>query len=242
MRIDIHSLERFYASELGQAALRMAARRLAALWPHADGRDVLGVGYPLPFLERYRAGARRVVALLPALQGASRWPGKERGLVALADENRFPFADSVFDRVLLAHALEEAESAGRLLREVWRVTAPEGRIVIVAANRLGLWARADATPFGHGRPFSREQLAQVLADAMFAPAAAARALYVPPIRWTAKFAFPFERTGETLWPAFGGLIFMEGVKRLYATPAGEGVQALAARAPKPAQALPAEAA
>jgi hypothetical protein len=77
---------------------------------------------------------------------------------------------------------------------------------------------------------------------MFAPTATARALYVPPIDWIARFATPFERTGEKLWPAFGGLILMEAVKRLYAEPAGEPAKALAARAPKPAQALPAEAA
>jgi SAM-dependent methyltransferase len=194
----------------------MAARRLDALWPGVHGLDVLGIGYPMPYLGRFRTEARRAAGLAPAAQGAERWPSQGPGMIALADEARLPFVDCVFDRVLIAHALEEAENAQAMLREVWRVMAPEGRIVVIVANRLGLWARADATPFGHGRPYNRSQLGQLLFDSMFEPVATARALYLPPIGWTAKLAMPFERAGETLWPAFGGLLMMEAVKRLYA--------------------------
>jgi hypothetical protein len=70
MRVDVLALQRFYASPLGEAAQRAAARRLAALWPHADGLDVLALGYGSPYLDRYRAGARRTVAMMPAAQGA----------------------------------------------------------------------------------------------------------------------------------------------------------------------------
>ena len=68
MRVDVLALQRFYASPLGEAAQRAAARRLASLWPHADGLDVLGIGYAAPYLERFRPSARRVVALFAAMQ------------------------------------------------------------------------------------------------------------------------------------------------------------------------------
>ena len=234
MRVDVLALQRFYASPQGEMARRMASRRLASLWPHADGLDVLGVGYATPYLERFRQGARRVTAMMPAEQGAEHWPGGNAVLTVLGDESRLPFMDSVFDRVLIAHGLEESEAVQRLLREIWRVMAPEGRLVVIAANRWSLWAQSDSTPFGHGRPYSRSQLAQLLADSMFEPVASTRALYAPPLRWgpLVKSAEAFERVGEFIWPAFGGLVLMEAVKRLYAETARGHKRVLLAKAPQ----------
>lgn len=231
MRVDVLALQRFYNSPLGGAARAMAERRLEALWPHADGLDVLGLGYATPYLERFREGARRVVTMMPAAQGAESWPSPARGLTVLADETRLPFMDAVFDRVLVIHALEEAESVRPLLREIWRVMAPEGRLVVVAANRWSLWAQSDFTPFGHGRPYSRRQLSALLAEAMFEPAASARALYAPPLSWRplARAADAFERVGETIWPALGGLVLMEAAKRLYAETTRSGGRVLLAK-------------
>jgi len=234
MRVDITALQRFYAAPLGRVAVRMTERRLTGLWPHADGLDVLGLGYPTPYLARFRAGARRVAIAMPQAQGAHAWPAGGEGAVCLSEETRLPFMDSVFDRVLLVHMLEETENPRTLLREIWRVTAPEGRILVVVANRAGLWARAEHTPFGHGRPYSRSQLARLLSEAMFQPAARARAVYLPPVGWLSRLAYPFERAGGLLWPPFGGLLLMEAVKRLYAEP-GEGV-GQRVPAPQPARA------
>lgn len=233
MRVDVLALQRFYASPLGDAARRMAGRRLAALWPHADGLDVLGLGYATPYLDGFRANARRVTAMMPAEQGAEPWPARAGSLTALADGSRLPFIDSIFDRVLIVHALEETEAVRPMLREVWRVMAPEGRLVVIAANRWSLWAQADATPFGHGRPYSRHQLGALLADAMFEPVASARALYLPPSNWApfVKAAEAFERVGEFLWRAQGGLVLMEALKRLYAETTRSEGRVLLAKAP-----------
>jgi SAM-dependent methyltransferase len=231
MRVDVLALQRFYASPLGRAAHRAAARRLAALWPQAGGLDVLGIGYATPYLGRF-ADARRTVAMMPAAQGAEPW-STGRVLTTLAEETRLPFMDAVFDRVLLVHALEECDAAHALLREVWRVMAPEGRVVVIAANRWSLWAQSDATPFGHGRPYSRTQLATLLSDSMFEPVVSARALYAPPSRWPplVRAADAFERVGELLWPAQGGVVLMEAVKRLYADTARSRGRVLLAKAP-----------
>lgn len=233
MRVDVLALQRFYASPLGGAARRAASRRLDALWPHADGLDMLGLGYPSPYLDRYRAGARRVCALMPAEQGVEPWPAENGVASALADEARLPFMDAVFDRVLIVHALEEANALHPLLREIWRVMAPEGRLVVIAANRWSYWAQSDATPFGHGRPFSRRQLSMLLSDSMFEPVASARALYAPPSTWPpfVRGADAFERVGEMVWPAMGGLLLMEAVKRLYASTARSEGRVLLAKAP-----------
>lgn len=233
MRLDVLALQRFYSSRLGDAARRMIERRVGAIWPAAAGLDVLGLGYAIPYLGPYRENARRVVTLMPAAQGVERWPPAGPNLAALGEDARLPFLDSVFDRVLVIHAIEEAEAPAALLREIWRIMAPEGRLLIVAANRAGLWARADATPFGHGRPFSRHQLAALLSDCLFEPMASARALYAPPLDWPVVTALAdgAERAGELLAPAFGGLIMMEAIKRLYADLGAAKRKVLLASAP-----------
>lgn len=237
MRIDVLALQRFYGSRLGDMARRMAARRIETLWPSAVGQDVLGLGYALPYLEPYRDTARRVVALMPAAQGVEPWPADGKALSALGDEERLPFKDSLFDRVLLVHALEEADAPRPLLREVWRVMAPEGRLLVVAASRAGVWAHVDHTPFGHGRPFSRAQLAALLSEAMFEPMVSARALYPPPVDWppVVGLADGLERAGEIIFPGLGGLVLMEAVKRLYADVRGKPAKVLLARAPSRAK-------
>lgn len=231
MRVDVLALQRFYASPPGEAAQRMIARRLKALWPDAHGLDLLGLGYATPYLDMYRADARRAIAAMPAAQGAERWPHDEPGLTALVDETRLPFMDSLFDRVILAHALEESEAPNRLLREIWRVMAPEGRLVVIVANRWSLWAQAEQTPFGYGRPYSRRQASALLSDCLFEPIASARALYAPPIGPLLKIADALEPVGEIAWRAFGGVVMMEAVKRLYAEPRAPGSKVLLARAP-----------
>mgnify|MGYP002620756755 CR=1 FL=1 len=218
MRSDAVEIDRFYRSHRGEAARTMAQRRLSALWPDARGLDVLGYGFATPWLEPYRESARRTVAFMPSCQGAIAWPDRreDKSAVCMGEETRLPFAEAMFDRVIVAHALEETENLQRLLRELWRVMSPEGRLVIIAAHRSGAWARVDATPFGHGRPFSRGQLTRALQGALFEPTAWARALYAPPWNWLCgpRTANGFEAVGEKLWPGFGGLILVEAVKHV----------------------------
>lgn len=220
MRFDIDRLQAFYGSSLGRMAHEMVAKRVGALWPAADGLDVLGVGHADALLERYRAGARRVISAAPDAQGAERWPEDGKGLTALVEDERLPFPDALFDRIIVRHALEEAESPHRLLRELWRVAAPEARILIIVAHRRGLWARAESTPFGHGRPYTRSQLNRLLEDAMFLPQASARAVYAPPIGWgiISSAGDAWERMGRFAWSGFGGVLMIEAIKRLYIEP------------------------
>lgn len=220
MRFDIDRLQAFYGSALGRMAHDMLARRVSALWPHADGLDVLGVGHADALLEPYRAGARRVVSAAPDEQGAERWPADGKGLTTLVEDERLPFPDALFDRIIVCHALEEAESPHRMLRELWRVAAPEARILIIVAHRRGLWARAESTPFGHGRPYTRSQLNRLLEEAMFMPQASARALYAPPINWgiISSAGDAWEKMGRFAWSGFGGVLMIEAVKRLYIEP------------------------
>jgi len=216
MRRDVLELRAFYASPLGAAAREMVGRKVVEAWGDGHGLDVLGLGYATPFLDALRPKARRVVAAMPASQGVEVWPGGRGNLACLADEFSLPLPNALFDRILCAHALEESDAPLPLLREVARVLAPSGRAIVVVAARNGLWSNSEATPFGHGRPYTRHQLEALLREADLEPSGWTRALYVPPFGWASRWADGFEQVGARLWPKFAGLILMEAVKQTFA--------------------------
>ena len=217
---DVVDIRDFYASPLGQTARRMIRRRVRRQWPDAAHQAVLGLGYATPYLGPFRHEAARVIAAMPAQQGVLHWPHDVPGLTTLVDELELPFDDLFFDRVLLVHALEYAEQVRPLLREVWRVLAGNGRLIVVVPNPRGLWARFERTPFGHGLPYSARQLSMTLRENMFTPLQIDRALFAPPLSsaMVRSVAGPFEQLGARAFNTFGGIIVAEAVKQIYAAP------------------------
>ena len=178
---------------------------------------MLGLGYATPYLAPVRAGAERTLAFMPASQGVVNWPASGLSASALVDPMMMPLPDASIDRVLLVHAIESVESPTELLYEVWRILTPGGRIIVVAPNRRGLWARVDTTPFGHGQPYSRSQLNRLMRETLFSPEAWAETLYVPPFPgwFLLRTAVAWERVGISLSLPFAGLHVVEATKQLY---------------------------
>ncbi len=217
MQLDARELLAFYDTPMGQVARRMILRRVRHLWPQIERRRVLGYGFATPYLRAFQTEAERVVSVMPAQQGVAGWP-EGRRLVALAEEDALPFPDAMFDRILVVHGLEGADSVRPLMRQLWRVLAPEGRILIVAPNRTSLWAQMERSPFAHGRPFHRGELDRLLRAAMFEPLRWDSALYGPPLngRKLVRTGMGWERLGARLWPRLGGVHLVEATKSLYA--------------------------
>nr|WP_314528214.1 methyltransferase domain-containing protein [uncultured Brevundimonas sp.] len=215
MRRSIDELRTFYGEPTGALARRLVARRLDDAWGEAANCDVLGVGYATPWLDAF-VGARRVVAAMPGGQGVEHWPAIGRNRTLLVDDRRLPFAAGSFDRILLVHALEEADDPAALLLEAVRALAPTGRIILAAAARGGLWARADNTPFGHGRPFTRRQLERLVRDVGLEPMAWSQTLYAPPWGPMLPLADGFEQVGRHVFPGTAGLILLEATRQGYA--------------------------
>lgn len=217
MWTDAIDLRDFYDSALGSVARRMIGRRVRELWPDVRGLNLLGLGYATPFLGVFRSEARRVLAVMPAGQGVVHWPRAGGGLTALADETSLPFPDRCIDRILMVHALESTEQTRPMLREVWRVLADGGRLLVVTSNRRGVWSRFERTPFGHGRPYSPGQLSRGLRETMFAPYRTATALYVPPFhsRMILSSAAAWEKVGQRWFTGFAGVAMVEATKQIY---------------------------
>lgn len=216
---DVVDLRDFYETQLGQTARRVVRRAVRSMWPDVHGQRVLGLGYATPYLRQFMPEAERVLAFMPASRGVLHWPPESRGLVSLVDETDLPLPDFSVDRVILVHGIESSEYQRDMLREIWRVLTGEGRLLVVAPNRRGIWARFDRTPLGWGHPYSGAQLSRLLRDNMFTPMRSSQALYVPPTRSRAllRSAPAWERVGNRLFPTFGGVVMLEAGKQLYAT-------------------------
>lgn len=217
MSIDITDLRSFYASPLGDVTRRFVGRSIARFWGKLTGLRVLGLGYTPPYLSIARAESERTLAFMPSSQGVVNWPGTGVSASALVDPLSMPLPDACIDRVLLVHALEAVESPSELLHEIWRILTPGGRIIMVAPNRRGLWARMDTTPFGHGQPYSRSQLKSLMRQTWFSPEAWAETLYVPPLRnrLLLQTAQAWEQVGIGFSLPFAGLHVVDATKQLY---------------------------
>lgn len=217
MHHDVVDLRAFYETGLGQVARRMIRRRIRLLWPDVRGQAVLGLGYATPYLGLFRAEAERVVAMMPARQGVAHWPTDGPSAVTLVDETELPLPNMSIDRVLLVHGLEATEHLRDLMRELWRVLAGGGRLLVVVPNRRGIWARVDRTPFGHGHPYNLSQLSRVLRENQFVPEREARALYIPPFRsrFLLASAPAWEEAGSRWFQRFSGALLVEASKQLY---------------------------
>lgn len=220
--MDARELAQFYDGALGRRARRMISVRLRQYWPNLKGLRVLGFGFAAPYLRAFLLEAERAVAVSPAEMGVIAWPA-DKCLAALAEEDALPFPDAFFDRVLVVHGLEGAQALRPLLRQLWRVLAPEGRLLVVAPNRASLWAQVERSPFGQGRPFSRTELDGLLKAALFEPESWQRALYAPPLKGGVLVGSGanWERFGGRFFPGLSGVHIVEARKSLYApaTPA-----------------------
>jgi SAM-dependent methyltransferase len=236
MQLDAAHLRDFYRTPLGQIVRRQLAFRIRARWKKLDGLTVFGTGFAVPYLGSFRAEAKCIGSLMPARQGALVWPQGARCHSVLVEEHHWPLPDNSVDRLLAIHTLEAAERTGPVLREMWRVLAPDGRLILVVPNRRGVWSRIDATPFGHGLPFSRGQLEQQLTGALLTPIDWSGGLYFPPVgnRLALRMAGTIERTGSKFAAAAAGVIIVEARKELMA-PIGGGLRAQEIRVLKPAE-------
>lgn len=214
----------YYRSHLGQVTKRSLQLSLRSFWPRTKGMRVAGYGFAAPVLRPFLREAVRTVCLMPESQGVAVWPHDGPNLSVLVDEEHWPLTTGSMDRIILAHALESARHLDTLLEEVSRVMTPDGRLLLVVANRSGIWARREGNPFGIGRPFSYGQIEELLQRHDLAPIRSAGALYMPPTerRFWLKGAMAIERLGRRIdAQRFAGALIVEAERRVFVMPKGK---------------------
>ncbi len=229
-----YDFKEYYALPQGRAVAHVVSRRIRDLWPveSLQGLTVAGMGYAMPFLDAYGNVAKRQFCLLSASMGAIRWPDAGKSQVALIHRGDWPLPDATIDRLVMVHDLEFARNPVDLLHEAWRTLTPEGRLIIVVPNRTGLWARAEHTPFGHGRPYTAGQIRTMLKDTGYVVEKMGGALLFPPFHkafWIRAGNLIIEPMAG-FCPVVSGIHVIEATKRLYA-PLAEPVAAKRQRAP-----------
>jgi SAM-dependent methyltransferase len=222
MSLDLLSLHHFYTTPLGRMVQNTLVRTMQSLW-EADFQSTshhrglcLAIGYPIPFWETLNQTFLPCLTLMPARQGVMRWPRQGLNQTVLTHLSTLPFPDNSVDRVILVHALEHSEDASETLAEVWRILAPNGRLLLIVPNRHGLWARAETTPFGYGAPFSRGQLTQKLNATLFSIEQWREILFIPPINNTTwlKLAPTWEKVGSLLHLPLAGVHAVDAAKHV----------------------------
>jgi SAM-dependent methyltransferase len=214
MHPDIAVFYDWYASPLGRVARQILGGHLKKCWPEVGAEQVLMVGFGAPYGHLWRKP--NVVWAMPAAMGGVKWPEKANrgGRSLMVWERTLPFREATFDRILLIHELEFAEGPRQVLEECWRVLAPAGRLLVIAPNRLGGWARTETSPFAQGNPYSRAQLRRLLDQAGFHVRAVEGALYMPPIAWEPflRASKGFENIGRWTMPAVSGVVVAQAHK------------------------------
>lgn len=216
--------QNFYASDLGLIVKRALRQQLRASLVPKTGQQLIALGHCQPVLGAM-AQSETAWLCIPGAQGGMRWPEHEpsrsdnRSLVA--DEFDLPFPDNSADCMLLMHVLEHTAAPQPMLAECWRVLKPGGRLVALVPNRMGLWARADETPFGYGRPYSRRQLQRLLNAEQFSLERMDTALHFPPSqsRLLLKMALGLENIGGKGFSIMPGLLVVNATKTVFATQA-----------------------
>lgn len=229
--MDVVELREFYARPLGQMAAKSLSSELARLTQVKPGQVVMGMGYALPYLTQMQSASVTRIAFMLARQGVIHWPLQDASCTALVDEEQLPLLESTVDLALVVHGLEFAEAPQEMLNEVWRVMAPQGRLLLVVPNRRGLWAASETTPFGHGQPFSRGQIGALLKEAKFSPLSWQGAIYSPPFAGKALIAgaSALDMVGKRTLPRFSGVTIVEAQKQVYAFSTGRKARRLVPR-------------
>jgi SAM-dependent methyltransferase len=225
-------------------AARLLADVVATAWaplrPNPSEKTFLGLGYTLPLLEpdwlqdtpqhRIIHGIpQRFAATTQAQPDCARHENNgDKGNVFLFNGQSLPFADRSVDCVCLLHGLENSPHPRRFLRDIWRILKDDGTLLTICANRRGIWARGEDTPFSLGQPYSMKQLQDILDHCLFNISHLQGGLFIPPISSDAVLAWApaWERIGTRWLNRFGGVLIAYGCKKIYNTSfQGEGVKA-----------------
>ena len=185
MNLEIKELQNFYTKKkLGSFCKRnigsLIKRNISNIVrENYNQENIVGYGYPIPYLDNLLKKNSDFLCLMPKNQGASLWPLKKNRSI-LVEQSEWPLESEISNFVIIAHGLENSDNPSKLLEESWRVLVPEGYLLIIVPNRSGLWARSDLTPFGFGRPYSVSQLSKLLIDNKFQTSAMSATLLMPP--------------------------------------------------------------
>lgn len=189
----VGTLGAFYASPSGKKLQDQLSSVINACWHDFFEARVLMLGYSTPFYD--------VLANKSPQSITEHDPMEMNG--------RLPFSAQSFDYVLLINALEYMPEKHTLLREIWRVMAPQSSLLCVTPNQSMLWNIGKTIPNIQER-FSAQAIKNLLSEAMFYPIRQYGTLYFPT---ASKLTNPIEKVLSFFSITGGTFIATHAVKQ-----------------------------
>ncbi len=210
----VDTFQKFYATPQGARVQKVLMASMRTFWPHIRGLSLLGHGYSLPYLQSYHHDAHLTIASFPGPLGGESWPPHACLKTAvLAEETTLPFLTDSFNRIILVHGLEYSVFPEKILRELYRVLTPEGRMLVSVPNIFSPWRPGRQTPFSSGRALSRAGLYTLLLKAGFEPLGWKTVLCAPPFLLQKKNYEEQEQVWQKYGPFFGDIFLVDVIKR-----------------------------
>ena len=214
---NINKLEIFYSSLLGRHCKILINNQLNNFLPNTKGMNILGIGYTFPFIKKLRSESKSLFIFSTNDVINYNLTSIKNKFSCIIDEKKIPISDLHFDRIIICHSLEFIANIENFLQEVWRILNGEGKIIILIPNRLGFWARDEKNPFGHGQPFSKSQIINLLNQNKFEITKIKFSLYIPPNYndLILKYAKNNDIFFSKWFFGFGGVLIVEAKKQIY---------------------------
>lgn len=127
------SFENFFSTSAGMLLRRWEAAQMDALLADCAGESALQLGAPYGSLLRNASHGSRILGLQFQTLTTQDCATVQLNFEAL------PFREDVFDLVVCVHALEFSQNPTQFFSEIFRVLAPEGRLVVLSINPWGPW-------------------------------------------------------------------------------------------------------
>ncbi|MGB0844101.1 MAG: class I SAM-dependent methyltransferase [Alphaproteobacteria bacterium] len=231
-----NSRNKYFSTALGRVSAQVLSQQIDEVFDSGRNLRVLGCGYTTPYLSGVTPMCERLIEIRTeetnslATTDRTTPKGLGSGLLALVESGAIPFSQNAFDRIVATHFLELSQHLNADLYELHRIVQPEGQLVLVVPNRMGLWSRSEQTPFAKGQPFTPTQIRHVLEQVGFKVESCKSALYFAPRNWhlNLKVSRFVENTMRWLgtWvgrPPVGGVLIVSVRKRQIAPPKPRGL-------------------
>lgn len=187
---------------------------IQSIWVEESNLTIAGIGYTLPYLEKFNSKNNQIIALQPAQQGILERLNNTQNISILIDEGNLPLPDQSIDRILCIHSVEFAHYPDKFFKEIWRVLKGNGKILVITPNRRSLWAQMDTSPFGYGQPYTMTQLLKILQKNNFTSLSKHRGLFTLPHQNKLNLRL-IEQLNRKFLPKFSGIVAIEAVKQIY---------------------------
>ncbi len=147
---------------------RFVRDRLLHLIGEVRGQAILDVGCGTGHFSQYLAGENLLVGVDISLEML--FLARRKGLAVVQSSGKnLPFEDASFELVIANNVLQSIQAGRLFIRELSRVTRPEGRLILSATNgqnlSLALFRIIERKKYAHLKTYTAEEIRSFMAAA-----------------------------------------------------------------------------